>query len=136
MCFYGIRITECGCVATTSTMAKLTTIKCKSISWKIDQSQVVWVFSLRSLESATGKDGIGFFFIDTNGNVCYAGLGPCMFAEKLEIGLKPLCLALHHCNDAREKCSNIYINSDDVWKVIVLYDDLICWRHMDSIDTV
>lgn len=94
------------------------------------------IFSAAAWNEVTGKGGLGFVMLDSNGVVCCAGMAPCAFTGRLEIGFLAISLALHQCIVARNRCSHIYINSDDIWKAILHTDDLIHWRQKDAFDSL
>lgn len=91
------------------------------------------IFSVAAWNEATGKGGLGFTFLDSKANVCYAGCGPCHFTDTMEIESRALLLALHQSKIARAKVSNIYISSEKLWKLIHLDADSIGWFLPDFI---
>ncbi|XP_039119691.1 uncharacterized protein LOC120255989 [Dioscorea cayenensis subsp. rotundata] len=62
------------------------------------------------------------------------GFCPAPLAVKLELDLQALCWALQRIVSAREKCSNIYTSSVELWRMLILKEDLVSWRQCASLD--
>lgn len=86
------------------------------------------IFTTVAWNVATSKGGLGFIFIDSNANVCCVGSYPSCIEGKMEMEMRALNLTLLQFKDSREKCSNIYISFDELWKVLHLSEDLVQWR--------
>lgn len=94
------------------------------------------VFSTPAWNNATSKGGLGFIMINSNALVCYADFCSTMLVGKLELDLKALCWALSHLLKSREKCSTIFISSKELWRQLLYNEDVVSWRHRDTMDNL
>lgn len=91
------------------------------------------IFLAAAWNVVTGKGGLGFFLIDSNANVFYAGYGPSRFDGALELESRALHLALSHSINALVRCSDIYISSAGLWRNIHNVAEHISWLQQDFI---
>lgn len=91
------------------------------------------IFSAASWNDATGKDGFGVIIIDSNAKVFCAGPCPTDMDARIELESKALTSAFKIVREKEERCSDIYISSKELWKVIHGHEDSYHWRHSNCI---
>lgn len=93
-------------------------------------------FFVTTLSDAIGKEGAGFFIVYSKTNIICTDSYPIDMKWKVEMEARALNRALEKISELNGRCSNIFISSNEFYKLLQGNEDLVQWHSSNYINEI